>query len=262
MPCGTVVLVEPGLAGNIGGTIRVSANFGVEHVHLVRPSIDPAIDEVKAWACGGDDLVDVRCFDKLEDAVSSCRCLVATASARGRDGLPVVSPTAGAATISERGASDTAILFGNETSGLCRDHLDRCDLVVRVPTQARFPVLNLAQSVGILLAALQAQGIQSTGTADGPASQERVAGLMQHLEESLLVIGFLDPANPPRILRKLRRFFGRAGISDNEVDILRGICRQMLWAASKGFDGSHRFDAMRSLLDPQQEHFSDGSNDD
>ena len=54
---------------------------------------------------------------------------------------------------------------------------------------------------------------------------------MLHLRESLLTIGFLDPKSPQRILRKVRRLFGRAGITDNEVKILRGICRQMDWAA-------------------------------
>ena len=54
---------------------------------------------------------------------------------------------------------------------------------------------------------------------------------MNHLKQSLLTIGFLDPASPQRILRQLRRLFGRAGITANEVKILRGICRQMEWAA-------------------------------
>ena len=54
---------------------------------------------------------------------------------------------------------------------------------------------------------------------------------MEHLQSSLLTIGFLDPQSPQRILRKLRRLFGRAGITENEVRILRGMCRQMEWAA-------------------------------
>jgi tRNA C32,U32 (ribose-2'-O)-methylase TrmJ len=54
---------------------------------------------------------------------------------------------------------------------------------------------------------------------------------MSHLRSSLTTIGFLDPTAPQRILRKLRRLFGRAGITGNEVSILRGMCRQMEWAA-------------------------------
>ena len=54
---------------------------------------------------------------------------------------------------------------------------------------------------------------------------------MGHLEVALAEIGFADPDNPERIIRKLRRLFGRAGITENEVKIVRGICRQMQWAA-------------------------------
>jgi TrmH family RNA methyltransferase len=240
MSCGAIVLVEPNMAGNIGGCIRVAANFGLRKVHLVRPGVDPGCDEVKAWACGGDALVKVESFDRIDEAVAGFRTVFATASTRGRETLIAVEPDAAAREAAKRGMGETAILFGNEARGLRREHLDLCDLVIRIPTQENFPVLNLAQSVGIVLAALN--GANSDGEIDSetPASQDRVVELMQHLEESLLCIGFLDPANPPRILRKLRRFFGRAGITDNEVDILRGICRQMMWAANREVDGCVR----------------------
>ena len=51
---------------------------------------------------------------------------------------------------------------------------------------------------------------------------------------SVGAVGFLDPSNPHRMLRKLRRMFGRAGITEDEVAMLRGVCRQMLWAARTG----------------------------
>jgi tRNA C32,U32 (ribose-2'-O)-methylase TrmJ len=134
-------------------------------------------------------------------------------------------------------------VFGNETRGLSRAHLDRCDLVIRIPTDPRFPVLNLAQSVAILTAELSLADGEEIPSAPEPAAQHDVEAMMAHLERSLLTIGFLDPASPQRILRKLRRLFGRAGITDNEVQIVRGICRQMEWAArtrSERFTDSER----------------------
>lgn len=241
MPCGAVILMEPSLAGNVGGTLRVAANFGVSAVHLVRPSVDPMSDEVLAWSCGAHEFVKIKTFDHLEEATAGFRAVLATASARGRENLSVVTPENGAKEAYRRGLSNTAVLFGNEARGLKREDLDRSDLVIRIPTQDLFPVLNLAQSVGIVLAAIRTYGGETDGVNHTPSDQLRVTELMAHLEESLLTIGFLDPANPQRILRKLRRLFGRAGITDNEVDILRGICRQMLWAANRGLQGCQRF---------------------
>ena len=35
--------------------------------------------------------------------------------------------------------------------------------------------------------------------------------------------GFLDPANPRRLIARLRRLFGRAHLEQEEVNILRGM---------------------------------------
>jgi tRNA C32,U32 (ribose-2'-O)-methylase TrmJ len=45
----------------------------------------------------------------------------------------------------------------------------------------------------------------------------------RHLEEVMQLIGFLDPANPRRLMRRLMRLFNRAELDHNEMNILRGI---------------------------------------
>jgi TrmH family RNA methyltransferase len=231
MGIASLILVQTSLAGNLGAAMRVAANFGVPRIDLVRPLVDPSDSEVARWACGADELVELRRFDCLAEAAHEYRTLIASASGRGRHKLPVVSPSEVVPIVLQRGLEGTAMVFGNESSGLQKEDLDRCDLVVRVPTQPEFPVLNLAQAIAILVAQIQAESGPAPNSAPQPASQQQVEGLMEHLQSSLSIIGFLDPWSPQRILRKLRRLFGRAGITENEVTILRGMCRQMEWAA-------------------------------
>lgn len=231
MPVAAVVLVEPSLGGNLGAAIRIAANFGVGRLHLVRPRVDPSSAEVTAWACGGQDRLEICCHSSLADAVSSYRMVIASASARGRENQPIVGLREVLQELGARDPATAALVFGNETSGLGRRDLDRCDLTVRIPTVPEFPVLNLVQSIAILLGYLSTELEPTPPSAPQPAAQAHVAGLMNHLESSLSAIGFLDSENPDRVLRKLRRLFGRAGITDNEVAILRGICRQIDWAA-------------------------------
>ncbi len=230
MPLAAVILVEPWLAGNIGAAMRVAANFGVRRFELIRPAVAADDPEVLRWACGAESRIECRSWKSLGDASSSYRTLAASASGRGRANLPVVEPRAATTILAERGLEGVALVFGNETRGLSREDLDRCDLVIRVPTDLEFPVLNLAQSVAILVAFVQTAPEVGVATPE-PAPQADLEDLMGHLRRSLLTIGFLDPKSPQRILRKLRRFFGRAGITANEVKIVRGICRQMEWAA-------------------------------
>lgn len=227
----SLVLVEPSQSGNLGAAFRVAANFGVARVDLVRPAVDPHHDEVLSWSCGALEHLDLRIWDRFESAVADYRTLAATASGRGRDNLPVLTPSEAADQLARRGVEDAALVFGNETRGLSRAHLDRADLVIRIPTSADFPVLNLTQAVAVLLGYLTLELKPVQRSAPLPAAETEVDGLMSHLNDALADIGFADPRNPHRILRKLRRLFGRAGITENEVKIVRGICRQMQWAA-------------------------------
>ena len=231
MLIGGVILVEPSHPGNLGAVIRVAANFSVGRLDLVRPLVRLDDPEVRARSRGGERHLELGRWDEFGQATARYRTLVGTASGRARPGLPTITPSELVEELARRGTATAALLFGNETSGLRRDHLDRCDLVVTIPTAVDFPVLNLAQAVAILLGYIRIQGAQENQRAFQPASQERVDGLMEHLASSLLAIGFLDPQSPHRILRKLRRLFGRAGITDNEVAVLRGMCRQMEWAS-------------------------------
>jgi TrmH family RNA methyltransferase len=233
MTIGSLVLVEPSLEGNLGAALRLAANFGVGRVDVVRPAISPEDAEVRRWACGAHELVEIVEWNRLDEAVAGFRTVVATASGRGRDNLPVVTPAEASERLRDRGLDTAALIFGNETRGLRRRHLDRCDLVVRIPTVPDFPVLNLAQAIAVLVGYLSLEVEPPLRSAPEPATEARVDGMMEHLDRALADIGFTDPANPERMVRKLRRLFGRAGITDNEVAIVRGICRQMQWAATR-----------------------------
>jgi tRNA/rRNA methyltransferase len=60
------------------------------------------------------------------------------------------------------------------------------------------------------------------------ASLAQVDGMYQHLEEALVAIGFLDADNPKKLMPRIKRLFARTGLETEEVNILRGIARQIL----------------------------------
>jgi len=242
MGIGRVILVEPAHAGNLGAAMRVAANFGVPRMELVNPSIQPVDEEVLSWACGAQRHLTISHHESLDDAAREVRILIATASGRGRQNQPLVSPREAAQRLTDRPPDEVALVFGNETRGLSKRNLDRCDFVVQIPTVEKFPVLNLTQSIAILLSSLHPGMKASTHELPCPAPHSEVEALMDHLRISLTDIGFLDPANPDRILRKIRRLLGRAGATENEVAILRGMCRQIQWAARTGPKPDHVVD--------------------
>ena len=90
--------------------------------------------------------------------------------------------------------------------------------------------LNLAAAVQIFAYELRlATAGDVSGDVSGdapefaPATIEQVEQLIRHCEHTMLATGFLDPANPKRLLVRLRRLLARARLESDEVNILRGF---------------------------------------
>jgi tRNA/rRNA methyltransferase len=69
---------------------------------------------------------------------------------------------------------------------------------------------------------LKGEGNAKT-VASSIAPDEDIERFYAHLESVMTVTGFLDPAHPRRLMPKLRRFFSRARVERDEINILRGI---------------------------------------
>ena len=58
-----------------------------------------------------------------------------------------------------------------------------------------------------------------------PADGAAVAGALDHWQQVLEQIGFLDPAAPKRLMPRLQQLIQRAQPTAEELHILRGIAR-------------------------------------
>jgi tRNA/rRNA methyltransferase len=55
------------------------------------------------------------------------------------------------------------------------------------------------------------------------ASIDSVEGFYQHLQETLLHIGYLNPQAPKKLMEHIRRIYARIRLEKEEVNLLRGI---------------------------------------
>ena len=138
--------------------------------------------------------------------------------------------------------AEVAIVFGNETSGLTNEQARRCQMLAHIPAHEGYSSLNLAAAVQVFAYELRmallnpadlAALAQPGGVLDVPASLDEIEGLMRHCETALAEIGFYDPANPKRLVPRLRRLFSRSRLEREEVNILRGILNAATRAGSK-----------------------------
>ncbi len=116
----------------------------------------------------------------------------------------------------------------------------RCQASCRVETSADYASLNLAQAVQLAayecrLAATSGRPSRTTVVVRDDdaalATHDEREALIDHFEEGLLAIGYLDPAAPKKLMPRLRRLFARAGLERDEVQWLRGIAKAMLRTA-------------------------------
>jgi tRNA/rRNA methyltransferase len=226
-----VVLSHPQHPGNIGAAARAMKTMGLTRLVLVNPQRFPD-PEATTRATGAADLLEraVVCTS-LDEALRGV-VLAGAVSARVREvGPPSVTARTVAGELIERShAGDVAIVFGNETSGLSNDEVMRCDRLVTIPTSAEFSSLNLGSAVQLLSYELRLAALgdvlpasKATPFASAPATRDEVEGFFGHLERTMIDSRFMDPAQPKRLLPKLRRLFARAQLEKDEVNILRGL---------------------------------------
>ena len=222
-----VVLSRTSHPGKIGTAARAMKTMGMVSLYLVNPKKPPDA-EAEARASGGLDVLrGARVCASLAEALQGTVYALAV-SARRRE-LAYVSVDARSAAqllLAAAREGEVALVFGSEKSGLTNEEILQCGAVAHIPADPGYSSLNLAAAVQVMayearLAALGAQPLPAAELA--PARHEDVENFYVHLEQSLLASGFLNPANPKRLLPRLRRLFGRARLEQDEVNILRGM---------------------------------------
>lgn len=227
-----IVLVDTSHPGNIGGAARAMKNMCLQHLHLVTPHLYPS-EEATSRASGADDLLgSAQVMQSLDAALEGCRLVVGT-SARSRTvSWPVLSPREAAAKLVEEARSgEVALVFGREKSGLSNSELDRCNFLVHIPTNQAYSSLNLAAAVQVLsyeiyLASFEGESRPVEGPRD-LATADMLQGFHEHLTLALDDVGFTDPNQSEKLLRRLRSLFQRARPDKDEINILRGILSAM-----------------------------------
>ena len=232
-----VVLIEPSHPGNIGAVARAMGNMGVCELVLVRP-VEYLVEEARVRSASNEVILfeAVECAT-LDEATSDCSLVIGT-SARVRSiEWPNLSPRLAmceAASASVRGER-IAILFGPERAGLSNLALDRCHVMVRIPVDERAPSINLAGAVLVILYELRLaldieSGIisepvpsESSDGADRKATGTEVQSFFDHLQSVLEDVEFISNGPREHLMRKIRRIFLRPGLTEDDVNILRGI---------------------------------------
>lgn len=229
-----IVMVETSHPGNIGSAARAMKTMGLTDLRLVAPQ-KPFSQDTWALASGADTIVEqAKIVPDLQSAVADCHIVIGS-SARSERTLrwpQMDSHSCGKFVAPQLTQHKVALVFGRESSGLSNEELELCHRLVHIPMGIDSYSLNIAAAVQVLCyecaMAIRAHNEQQEVTqghdlAEPLANHEALESFYTHLEKSLIEVRYLDPENPRLLMRRMRRLFGRAGVTSSEMSLLRGM---------------------------------------
>jgi tRNA/rRNA methyltransferase len=234
------VLIQPSHAGNVGAAARAMKVMGFDDLVLVNPRWSDVLtrtETIERASGASDVLAKARAVATLDEALEGMTHVCATVMTPRDFGPPTFAPREHLAVLAPQG-QDVAFLFGSERYGMRNEDVYRCHAALRIPVAPDYGSLNLASAIQVIayewrqvLGGFELPA--SASAAPAAADAAAVAGMLQHWEEALVAIGFLDPAAPKKLMPRLNQLFNRAQPTPEEIHILRGVAKAMAEAAQK-----------------------------
>ena len=226
-----IVLVRARNPLNIGAAARAMSNFGFADLHLV--STHESVWQETRSAPGAEKLLQRACaLPDLPPAIAD-RTLVLGTSALSRrsSALPVISLDRLSGFLKERPQQDRlAILFGSEKSGLRNEELSCCQAVIRIPTAAHCPSMNLGQAVAVCCYELRRALVAVHPTAVVQLPHATVGEVTRLVGEVAKLLGrsptSAAPTDDPRLAR-LQKLLLQWPVSSEDVSHMLGLLRDL-----------------------------------
>lgn len=223
-----VVFVECETPGNIGFLARTMANFGLKNLVLINP---PELkDEAYYQAMHARNIVEnAQIYETLEDFYKSIDIEFKVASSGVAGGsynlsrIPIKPEELGKKLNPN---NNIAILFGREGNGLTNKEIENCDIVVSIPTDPSYPIMNISHAAAIILYEIfknsneyNVEGLEESTSVE----KEYLLKDMSDLIDSLNI-----PEHKQKTgLKSFKNIINRAFITGREAHTLKGILRRL-----------------------------------
>ncbi|MFA5381650.1 MAG: TrmJ/YjtD family RNA methyltransferase [Candidatus Micrarchaeia archaeon] len=222
------IFIEPEGSMNIGAIARVLKNFKVKHINIINPQCEILNNESLMFAKHAKDLLEKAViYQNLDEAVKDCNYVVGTTGILLRFKKTFRNPISIKEFKKHELKGKIALLFGREGIGLTKKETDLCDFLITIPTNKRYPVMNLSHSVAVL--AYELSNLNYISPTKEVTKKEK-----EKLLESfdLIVDKFAaEMRNPEKVKIGFKRIIGRSFISSKEavsvLSVLRRVNRKL-----------------------------------
>lgn len=244
------ILTEPSHPGNVGSAARAVKNMGFKDLWLAAPqsmSMEQTPEAISLASGATDILEKTQTAGSLAQALEPVTLAFAL-TARARDLGPPPCDIREAAEIAREHLlqpnNRVAMVFGCERAGLTNEQVSLCQRVCHIPANPQYSSLNVSQALQLVAWEMRyalidaADRLPSTpdlapDPGKAPATGQSIQALFAHWEQALIAVKFLDPAHPKKLVPRMQHLLQRSALTQDEVDMLRGLCTAMIKAAQQ-----------------------------
>lgn len=222
------VFVEPKTPGNIGFLARTMKNFGFKKLVLINPC---ELDNSSYYqASHARDVVqDAKIYDSMTEFIEDNKITTVigtTGTAGGSYNIPRIPITPDELGKNMHVDGNIAILFGREGDGLSNEELELCDVLVTIPTNDDYPIMNISHAAAIIFYEIY------KNQKDYPVDNMEIASFEDKKIITELCNEIISKLDYPEHKRKnveiiTKRIIGRAFIAGRESKLLRGTLKRV-----------------------------------
>ncbi|MCS7104929.1 MAG: TrmJ/YjtD family RNA methyltransferase [Thermofilaceae archaeon] len=222
----SVAFVEPLYEMNIGYIARCMKNFGLSNLILIKPRCQLGGEAFRFATHAQEILVKARIANSLDELKNSFDLIAGTTGVVTKS-LSQARRWITPETFADRLANQEGkvlIVLGREDIGLTNEELELCDIVVFIPANPQYPILNVSHAAAILFYETYKHAARVLPSQRLP-SREEVEVLLYYLRRLLLNLGEGEE-RAERACLMMRRIVGGSHPTDSDVRMLLGVIRR------------------------------------
>ena len=223
-----IAIVEPQISGNLGAIARAMKNFGFSKLYLVNP-ICKIDQEAKNRAKHAQDVLKNA---KVVKDISKIRSdyFVATTAKTGTDYNINRSPLMPEELVEKckrLGKKKITILIGREDSGLTNEEISKADFCVTIPTNKKYPTMNISHATTVLMYELSKINGKGVGQDIEPIGNNEKKQLFKQIGDVLGEMKFATQTKLETQKKVWQRVIGKAMLTKRESFVLMGFFKKL-----------------------------------
>jgi tRNA/rRNA methyltransferase len=210
--------------GNIGALARAMKNFEFEQMVLLNPDCDHLCKEAMDRSTQAKQILhNAQVVERLEYDI-----LIGTTSALGSSYNVIRNPITAEQLAQMELKGKVGLIIGREGDGLTNEELEKCDIVVTIPTAKSYPVMNVSHAATVLMYEIFKHSNQEKVTDHidfaTKEDKERLENLFTEIIEKMPFINEHKKRTQRLVWKKL---IGKSNLTKKEMMSLYGFIRRI-----------------------------------